>query len=194
MVVFIKSETGEAFAFEASDCVDALLLASSEAEREERMSEHFRKLCFYSLLLLILALVHVIALCAIACINLESIPTGTNDVVLIEIAELTAAAVCDGAWVGALAGLTVGGQVRATCTAASSIVGVEDEALGAAADEAVDRKRGFVSEICSQFMQIETFSRCSRKYDCKVNRFHIRRHHRMSVSRCSIACPRDRSN
>lgn len=53
--------------------------------------------------MLILALVDVVALCAIACINLESITTGTNDVVLIEIADLAAASVRYGAGIGAFA-------------------------------------------------------------------------------------------
>lgn len=142
MVVFIKSKTGEAFAFETSDCVDAMLLASSDGEKAG-VERGAWKLCFCSLLVLVLAFVHIIALCVIAGINLESITTGTNDVVLIEIAKLAAATVSNGAWIGAFAGLTVSGQDRTTCTAASSIVGIQGEALGAAADEAVDRK-GFV--------------------------------------------------
>lgn len=92
--------------------------------------------------MLIPAFVHISALCVIARINLESITTGTNDVVL-KIAKLAASAVSNGAWIRAFTALAVGGQDRATCTAASSIVGVEDEALGAAAGKAVDRK-GFV--------------------------------------------------
>lgn len=97
------------------------------------------KLYFYSLLLLILAFVHIIALCAIARINFESVTTGTNDAVLIVMAKLAAATVCDGAWIGAFTRLSVGRHVRTTCTAASSIVGVEDEALGTAAEEAVEK-------------------------------------------------------
>lgn len=63
--------------------------------------------------------------------------------VLIEIAKLTAATVSNGAGIRAYTGLTVGGQDRITCTAASSVIGIQDEALRAAADEAVDRE-GFV--------------------------------------------------